>query len=191
MTSIRNKKPFNRLQASGSSITPIYHDMTPINPRNKFDPLQSSGSSLVASTSLMNWVNPKEATDSEGSLSSGYGGYYCDNGVNIAILALTLAGLAAMFYVLYTKITMLVGRKRRSAGEYNSPVKELPYTYTYNIDDIINEIYWGTERVHKTYSYLYKSSYVDITYFYTSTNLNSKVSKRTFWLFVEKLFFIS
>ena len=150
MTPIRKKKAFNRLQGAGSSMNPIYHDMTSYKARNTFDPIQSSGSSLVASTSLMNWVNPKEADDSEGSLSSGYGGYYCDNGVNIAILALTLAGLAAMFYVLYTKITMLVGRKRRSAEKYNSPVKEFPYNYTYNIDDIINEIYWGTEKIYKT-----------------------------------------
>ena len=96
-----------------------------------------------------------------------------------------------MFYVLYTKITMLVGRKRRSTEEYNSPVKELPYTYTYNIDDIINEIYWGTERVYKTYSYLYKSTYVDITYFYASTNLCTKVSNELFDCSLKILFFIS
>ena len=126
-----------------------YNTMMPIRQKYQFEGLQSSGSSLVASTSLLNWANPKEATDNEGSLSSGYGGYYCDNGVNIAILALTLAGLAAMFYVLYTKITMLVGRRRRHAEDYNSPVQELPYTYTYNINDIMSEIYWGMTKLFK------------------------------------------
>ena len=119
------------------------YTISPIRGRNAFDRLQPSGSSLVASTSLMKWVKPKEASDSEASLSSGYGDHYCDNGVNVAILALTLAGLAAMFYVLYTKITMLVGRRRRHAEDYNSPVQKLPYTYTYNIDEIISDLYWG------------------------------------------------
>ena len=121
---------------------------TPMREKNKFDRLQPSGSSLVASTALVNWVNPKKASDNDGSQTSGYGDHYCDNGVNIAILALTLAGLAAMFYVLYTKITMLVGRRRRRhAEDYNSPVQNLPYTYTYNMDEIISDIYWGMMKL--------------------------------------------
>ena len=130
-------------------LLPRYSAMTPRREKTTFQGLQPAASSLVASTSLLNWAKPKEAEDNEGSLSSGYGGYYCDNGVNIAILALTLAGLAAMFYVLYTKITMLVGRRRRHAEDYNSPVQELPYTYTYNLADIMNEIFWGMTKLYK------------------------------------------
>ena len=110
---------------------------------NPFGRLLASGTTLIPSPSRIAISHPKEPIDNEGSLSSGYGGYYCDNGINIAILALTLAGLAAMFWILYTKITMLVGRKRRHAEEYNTPVQNLPYTYTYNIKDTISEIYWG------------------------------------------------
>ena len=116
--------------------------------RNQVNRLQTAGSSLVgSSTSMINQM------DLEGSLSSGYGGYYCDNGINLAILVLTLAGLAAMFYVLYTKITMLVGRRRRHALEYNTPVQLPPYIYTYGIEDIITEIYWG--RIFKNNFCLY------------------------------------
>ena len=112
--------------------------------RNPLNKLLTSGTSLAASTTLFNKLNsPTEQQDNDASLSSGYGGYYCDNGINIAILALTLAGLAAMFWILYTKITMLVGRKRRHAADYTSPVQTLPYTYTYIIEDTISEMFWG------------------------------------------------
>ena len=118
--------------------------------QNPADRLHTSGSTLAASTSMTNWNNLREPMDNEGSLSSGHGSSYCDNGINVAILILTLAGLAAMFYVLYTKITMLVGRRRRSALEYNTPVQQPPYIYTYNMEDIISEIYWG--RIFETIS---------------------------------------
>lgn len=43
----------------------------------------------------------------------GHHGYYeCDTGINIAALAATLAGIAALGFILYTKITM-AGRRRR------------------------------------------------------------------------------
>ena len=166
----------------GPPFVARYNAMTPIRQKNQYEGLQSSGSSLVASTSLLNWANPKDATDNEGSLSSGYGGYYCDNGVNIAILALTLAGLAAMFYVLYTKITMLVGRKRRHAEDYNSPVQKLPYSYTYNINDIMSEIYWGMTK-------LFKDINLD-TYLILNTNFRTVRIQIYIFLF-SKLFYIS
>ena len=109
---------------------------------SQVDRILAAGSSLAAfSTPFNKWNAATEAIDNVGSLSSGYGGYYCDNGINIAILALTLAGLAAMFWILYTKITMLVGRKRRHAEVYNTPVHAFPYIY--NIEDTILEIFWG------------------------------------------------
>ena len=112
--------------------------------RNPLNKLLTSGTSIAASTTSFNkWNDPREPLDNEASLSNGYGGYYCDNGINIAILALTLAGLAAMFWILYTKITMLVGRKRRHADDYNTPVQILPYTDSYNIEDTISEMFWG------------------------------------------------
>jgi len=58
------------------------------------------------------------ATSAMGSFSGfhagGYGEEYCDNGISVALLITALLGLAVMFWVLYTKITMAAGRKRRS-----------------------------------------------------------------------------
>ena len=53
----------------------------------------------------------KIAGDLFGTYSSGYG-HTKSCGINLAILTITLAALAAMAYVLYTKITM-AGRRRR------------------------------------------------------------------------------
>ena len=130
------------------------------------DPVLSSGSSSVALATIQSpsWRKANEAIgldDNDASLSSGYGGYYCDNGINLAILILTLAGLAAMFWTLYTKITMLVGRRKRDVGLYNTPVQKPPYTYTFNLEDLVSEIYWGrkTHRkcVQKQYFSIIKS----------------------------------
>ena len=109
------------------------------------DMWHASSTALVGSDSMINRNNLQQTTaDSAGSLSSGYGSYYCDNGINIAILALTLAALATMFYILYTKITMLVGRRKRHAMEYNTPVQQKPpNTSQHNIEEIISHIYWG------------------------------------------------
>ena len=59
------------------------------------DPVLSSGSSSVALATVPSplWRKSNEAIgldDNDASLSSGYGGYYCDNGINLAILILTL-----------------------------------------------------------------------------------------------------
>ena len=59
-----------------------------------------------------------EPQDSIVSSSSGYG-YYCDNGINIALLITTLAGIAVMFYVLYTKLTMQAGRRKKKEAEFS------------------------------------------------------------------------
>ena len=103
----------------------------------------ASSRALVGSDSLTNRIVLKQPTDSDGSLSSGYGSYYCDNGISLAILALTLAALAGMFYILYTKITMLVGRRKRHAGQYNTPVQQPPNSSIHNIEGIISFVYWG------------------------------------------------
>jgi hypothetical protein len=51
-----------------------------------------------------------------GSYSSGYGDY-CDNGISIGLLLTALLGIGVMFFTLFTKITMLTGRRRRAASE--------------------------------------------------------------------------
>ena len=50
---------------------------------------------------------------SYGSFSGGYN--ECDSGISIALLLISLAGIATMFYILYTKIQ--AGRKKRSSDE--------------------------------------------------------------------------
>ena len=137
------------------------------------DPVLSSGSSSVALATVPSplWRKSNEAIgldDNDASLSSGYGGYYCDNGINLAILILTLAGLAAMFWTLYTKITMLVGRRRRDVGLYNTPVQKPPYTYTFNLEDLVSEIYWGRKTHRKC---------VQKQYFQSDMSTNEKYDK--------------
>ena len=102
---------------------------------------------LVGSDSITNWHKRIQLDDNDGSLSSGYGSYYCDNGINIAILALTLAGLATMFYVLYTKITMLVGRRRRHAIEYNTPVHQPPDNSINSMEEISYFLSMGSSNI--------------------------------------------
>ena len=50
---------------------------------------------------------------SYGSFSGGYN--ECDSGISIALLLISLAGIATMFYILYTKIQ--AGRKKRSSDQ--------------------------------------------------------------------------
>ena len=61
-----------------------------------------------------------------GSYSGGHGHHkQCDNGISLAILLTTLAGISSVFFILFTRITMFNGqagggrrRKRSSsAGE--------------------------------------------------------------------------
>ena len=75
-----------------------------------------SGSTKYGLWSLLH-SNSRQTDDIIGSPSNSYG-YYCDNGINIALLVTVLAGLATMFYILYTKITMLTGRKKRSVEQH-------------------------------------------------------------------------
>ena len=50
--------------------------------------------------------------------SSGYG-YTKSCGINLAILATALAGIGAMAYVLYSKITMNGGRRKKRSDLFN------------------------------------------------------------------------
>ena len=59
-----------------------------------------------------------------GSYSGGHGHHkQCDNGISLAILLTTLAGIGTLFFILFTRITMFTGRRRRkrssSAAEYD------------------------------------------------------------------------
>ena len=63
------------------------------------------------------------ASEQYGSYS---GKYKCDNGINLAILLTTLAGIATLFFILFTRITMFApagGRRRKkrssSLAEYD------------------------------------------------------------------------
>ena len=70
-------------------------------------------------------VRSKKAQKRVAAASEQYGSYSghhkCDNGISLAILLTTLAGIATLFYILFTRITMFTGRRRRkrssSAGE--------------------------------------------------------------------------
>ena len=56
------------------------------------------------------------ASEQVGAYSSHY---KCDNGISLAILFTTLAGISSLFFVLFTRITMyagVVGRKKRSSS---------------------------------------------------------------------------
>jgi len=60
------------------------------------------------------------ASEQVGAYSSHY---KCDNGISLAILFTTLAGISSLFFVLFTRITMYAGGRRRkrssSAVEYD------------------------------------------------------------------------
>ena len=53
------------------------------------------------------------ASEQVGAYSSHY---KCDNGISLAILFTTLAGISSLFFVLFTRITMYTGRKKRSSS---------------------------------------------------------------------------
>ena len=63
---------------------------------------------------------------------------------------------------------MLVGRRRRDVGLYNTPVQKPPYTYTFKLEDLVSEIYWG-RKTHRIG--------VQKQYFQSEMNTNEKYDK--------------
>jgi len=70
--------------------------------------------------------------------SASYSDEYCDNGISIPILITALLGIAIMFYILYTKITM-GRRRRRSTPELDTLEEEMNpiLTAMENFEDLI------------------------------------------------------
>ena len=72
-------------------------------------------------------MRSKKAQRRVAAASEQYGSYSnrykCDNGISLAILLTTLAGIGTLFFILFTRITMFTGRRRRkrssSATEYD------------------------------------------------------------------------
>ena len=91
-----------------------------------------------------------------GSYSGGHGHHkQCDNGISLAILLTTLAGIGTLFFILFTRITMAPGRRRRrrkrgsSFEDYDPDAwdmvdEELGFLDTDGISDII---FGGTSPV--------------------------------------------
>ena len=65
----------------------------------------------------MNWAGM--SSDTRASYDYGHTEYGCDSGISIAVIAVTLLGIGALGYILYTKITM--GRRRKRSLEYYYP----------------------------------------------------------------------
>ena len=62
------------------------------------------------------------ASEQYGAYSSHY---KCDNGISLAILLTTLAGIATLFFILFTRITMFAPRRKKrsfSISEYDPDV---------------------------------------------------------------------
>jgi hypothetical protein len=76
-----------------------------------------------------------------------YSGHHkqCDNGIPLALLLTTLLGIGALFYTLYTKVTMAPGRKRRSSQTAWEQVEDGMAT----IDaEGIYDLVYGGRRLH-------------------------------------------
>ena len=75
--------------------------------------------------------------DLVGDSSSGYG-HTKSCGINLAILVTALAGIAAMAFVLYSKITMNKGRRKKRNFSFNDPlINAWDIVTLYNIEAII------------------------------------------------------
>ena len=77
--------------------------------------MQSESSKLsdyIYKYSSEDTASGKTFDDLFGGSSSGYG-HVKSCGINLAILVTALAGLAAMAFVLYQKVTMAMGRRRK------------------------------------------------------------------------------
>ena len=59
----------------------------------------------------------KSAASRYGSYSSS--GYGCDNGISLGLLLTAALGIAVMFYTLFTKISMIGGRRRKRRSGFD------------------------------------------------------------------------
>ena len=76
------------------------------------------------------------ASNTYGSFGGHGSSYDCDNGISIGLLLTALLGIGVMFFTLFTKITMLTGRrKKRSVDE------RLADKGSEGLGDLINEFH--------------------------------------------------
>ena len=75
---------------------------------------------MTVTQSLMNWAGM--SSDTRASYDYGHTEYGCDSGISIAVIAVTLLGIGALGYILYTKITM--GRRRKRTLDYYSSIED-------------------------------------------------------------------
>ena len=72
------------------------------------------------SSGFLNQSPSKRRVDIAGSYSGGK--IECDEGISLGILLATLAGIAVMFFTLYTKITKIGRRRRRYLEAAADPI---------------------------------------------------------------------
>ena len=84
---------------------------------------------------------PIASRSSRGDLHGSYSGgkNECDEGISLAILIATLAGIAVLAFTLYTKVTMAGRRRREGDASFGR----------YGAGDLLGVLYLGTRS--KTY----------------------------------------
>lgn len=92
----------------GSGGRPKFSTLSLNKNRKSFQQRRGSAKMGVSATSALGSFS--------GHHAGGYGDEYCDNGISFALLLTAILGVAVMFWVLFTKITM-AGRRRRSVHE--------------------------------------------------------------------------
>ena len=70
---------------------------------------------------------PERKTFDHYGSPSGYGGYCEEDEVSLGLLVISLAGIAIMWYTLYTKIKANGGRRKRQTDEWNTNLPTLEY----------------------------------------------------------------
>ena len=93
-------------------------------------------SRMTVTQSLVNWAGM--SSDTRASYDYGHTEYGCDSGISIAVIAVTLLGIGALGYILYTKITM--GRCRKRTLDYY-PSLEATVKSWIAIDSIFGEYF--------------------------------------------------
>ena len=78
-------------------------------------PLGRRYKSSLGSSSSSDFDLSDSGSDLYGAMSGG-GDHKCDDGVSLALLLTTFAGIAVAFFVLFTTITMAGRRRRRKRG---------------------------------------------------------------------------
>ena len=80
------------------------------------------------------------ASDQLGSYS---GHHKCDNGISICLLVTTLAGIAILYFILFTRITM-AGRRRKKRGSSASYDDAWLPLRMFDSDSVVDFIVNGT-----------------------------------------------